>query len=113
MITEGDEESGTGDVEYWMDKLQKDFGKPKMVFCLDSGTVDYERFWLTTSLRGSASLIFELRVLEQAIHSGDGTGRVPTCGRILRKLLSRIQNIDTGQIPLLDVKVPEERMKEI
>lgn len=35
-----------------------------MVFCLDSGTVDYERFWLTTSLRGSASLIFELRVLE-------------------------------------------------
>ena len=74
-----------------------------MIFCLDSGTVDYDRFWLCTSLRGSTSLIFEIKVLEEAVHSGDGTGRVPTCNRILRKLLSRIENIDTGEMPLFDV----------
>jgi len=52
MIVEGDEESGTGDVEKHVENLKERIGKPKIIFCLDSGTLDYERMWLTTSLRG-------------------------------------------------------------
>jgi acetylornithine deacetylase/succinyl-diaminopimelate desuccinylase-like protein len=58
MITEGDEETGNGDVEYWIDHFLPRFGTPKLVFCLDSGTLDYDRFWLTNSLRGYLMIDF-------------------------------------------------------
>ena len=60
MITEGDEESGSGHMPHYLEKLKERIGKPSYVFCLDSGTIDYDRFWLTTSLRGN--LVATLRV---------------------------------------------------
>lgn len=59
MITEGDEESG-GHIEYYLDSLSSRIGNPEVIFCLDSGTIDYESLTLTTSLRGG--IMFKLRV---------------------------------------------------
>ncbi len=96
MIAEGDEETGNGDVEYWIDHYLTRFGTPKLVFCLDSGTLDYDRFWLTNSLRGYLVLQFSVQVLTDAVHSGSGTGVIPTCFRIIRQLLERIESAATG-----------------
>jgi acetylornithine deacetylase/succinyl-diaminopimelate desuccinylase-like protein len=113
MITEGDEETGNGDVEYWINKLLPRFGDPKLIFCLDSGTLDYERFWLTNSLRGYLVETFSVKVLDEAVHSGSGTGIIPTCFRILRKLLDRIELTSTGEMPKLDIEVPANRLQEV
>lgn len=113
MITEGDEETGNGDVELWINRFIKEFGTPKLVFCLDSGTLDYDRFWLTNSLRGYLVTVFKVKVLNEAVHSGSGSGIIPTCFRIIRQLLERIENTKTGEIPSLDIEVPENRKAEV
>jgi acetylornithine deacetylase/succinyl-diaminopimelate desuccinylase-like protein len=115
MITEGDEETGSGHVEEWVKKLKAEgkLGNPKMVFCLDSGGLDYQRFFLTNSLRGYCSIEFEIEVLKDAIHSGSGSGIIPTCHRIIRELINRIERSDTGEMPLFDVEIPSVRLEEI
>jgi acetylornithine deacetylase/succinyl-diaminopimelate desuccinylase-like protein len=115
MIAEGDEETGNGDVEYWIERFLPRFGTPKMVFCLDSGTLDYDRFWLTNSLRGYLVMQFSVQVLTEAVHSGSGTGVIPTCFRIIRQLLDRIELASTGEMPKLDLPegIPENRVREV
>lgn len=113
MIVEGDEESGTGDVEKHVENLKERIGKPKIIFCLDSGTLDYERMWLTTSLRGFLAVQVKIDVLSQGVHSGASSGIVPNCFRILRQLLERLENQETGtMIKQLDVDIPPNRYKE-
>jgi acetylornithine deacetylase/succinyl-diaminopimelate desuccinylase-like protein len=41
MITEGDEESGSAHMFKYMELLKGRIGDPVMLFCLDSGTLDY------------------------------------------------------------------------
>ena len=60
MITEGDEESGSVHMTTYLPKLKQRIGNPSVFFCLDSGTFDYQTFWLTNSLRGN--LVATLRV---------------------------------------------------
>ena len=60
MITEGDEESGSGHMAHYLEILEKRIGNPEIFFCLDSGTIDYDRFWVTKSLRGN--LVATMRV---------------------------------------------------
>ena len=79
-----------------------------------SRAYDYERLWVTTSLRGN--LVAELRVqlLTQGIHSGMGSGLVPCSFRIMRQLLSRVEDPQTGKVvDDFQVQIPEERMKEL
>lgn len=52
MITEGDEESGSGHMKHYLETLKEKIGDPFAFFCLDSGALDYDRVWLSTSLRG-------------------------------------------------------------
>ena len=63
ILIEGDEESASGDVEKHITNLRKRIGQPKFVFCLDSGTIDYERLWLTSSLRGFCILTLRVEVI--------------------------------------------------
>lgn len=51
MLSEGDEESG-GHIDYYIEVMRERIGNPEIIFCLDSGTYDYERLWITNSLRG-------------------------------------------------------------
>ena len=55
ILIEACEESGSYDLPFYVDHLVDRIGKPSLVVCLDSGCGDYERLWLTTSLRGIAA----------------------------------------------------------
>jgi len=84
MITEGDEESGSAHMFQYMKLLKSRIGDPAICFCLDSGALDYESFWLTNSLRGVANATYTVDILKEGVHSGLASGIVPSSFRIIR-----------------------------
>jgi acetylornithine deacetylase/succinyl-diaminopimelate desuccinylase-like protein len=114
ILIEACEESGSTDLPAYIDHLSARIGTPSLVVCLDSGCGDYERLWLTTSLRGLAMGTLTVRVLTEGVHSGDASGIVPSSFRILRQCLSRIEDETTGEIKLNDlfVQVPPDRLEQ-
>ena len=96
ILIEGCEESGSYDLPYYVDHLAQRIGSPSLVVCLDSGCGNYDQLWMTTSLRGMASGTLTIEVLDEGVHSGDASGIVPSSFRILRRLLSRLEDEDTG-----------------
>ncbi|RYZ63399.1 MAG: M20/M25/M40 family metallo-hydrolase, partial [Proteobacteria bacterium] len=98
VLIEGCEESGSYDLPAYVDHLQGRIGTPSLVVALDSGAGDYERLWMTTSLRGMAAGTLEVKVLREGVHSGDASGVVPSSFRIARMLLDRIEDPQTGRI---------------
>jgi len=98
ILIEACEESGSYDLPFYVDHLAQRIGKPGLVVCLDSGCGDYDRLWLTTSLRGTAIATLTVRVLTEGVHSGDASGIVPSSFRITRQLLSRLEDEKTGTI---------------
>ena len=114
VLIEACEESGSYDLPAYVDHLADRIGQPSLVVCLDSGCGNYDQLWCTTSLRGLAGGNLTVKVLEEGVHSGDASGIVPSSFRLLRQLLSRIEDPSTGRILLdgLFVEVPEERMAQ-
>jgi acetylornithine deacetylase/succinyl-diaminopimelate desuccinylase-like protein len=114
IVIEACEESGSGDLPFYIDHLAARIGTPSLVVCLDSGCGNYDQLWLTTSLRGIAMGVLNVRVLDEGVHSGDASGIVPSSFRISRGLLSRVEDEATGAIKLdeLFVQVPPERIAE-
>jgi acetylornithine deacetylase/succinyl-diaminopimelate desuccinylase-like protein len=84
------------------------------VICLDSGCGNYEQLWSTTSLRGMMTLNVQVEVLTEGVHSGLAGGVVPSPLLVLRKLLDRLEDVDTGVIRLRELHVPrpEERLRQ-
>src|SRR5438477_1077832 len=114
VLIEACEESGSYDLPYYVDHLAARLGKPSLVVCLDSGCGNYDQLWLTTSLRGMTAGILEVRVLDEGVHSGDASGVVPSSFRILRQLLSRLEDEANGAIkpaPLY-TQIPAERVAQ-
>ena len=72
VLIEASEESGSPDLPAHVDHLGDRLGTPELVVCLDSGCLDTDRLWLTTSLRGMAVGRLTVEVLEQGAHSGSG-----------------------------------------
>ena len=114
ILIEFSEESGSPDLPHYMNLCKKQIGEPDLVVCLDSGAGDYNRFWTTTSLRGLIGLNLRVDVLKEGVHSGGASGYVPSSFRVARQLLSRIENQETGEVLLeeLKVKTPEFRLEE-
>ena len=114
VLIEACEESGSGDLPAYVDHLADRIGKPSLVVCLDSGCGNYEQLWCTTSLRGLAGGNLTVKVLEEGVHSGDASGIVPSSFRLLRQLLARIEDADTGRILIdsLHVDVPSDRLAQ-
>jgi acetylornithine deacetylase/succinyl-diaminopimelate desuccinylase-like protein len=114
IMIEACEESGSYDLPFYVDHLIDRIGKPSLVVCLDSGCGDYDRLWLTTSLRGIAAGTLTVRVLTEGVHSGDASGIVPSSFRIVRALLSRLEDEATGEVKLPDlyVQIPPQRMEQ-
>lgn len=114
ILIEACEESGSFDLPYYIEALQDKIGKPSLVICLDSGCGNYDQLWVTTSLRGLVGGTLTIDVLKQGVHSGSGSGIVPSCFRVLRQLLNRIENEMTGDITLSDlhVDIPDERQQQ-
>ncbi|HEX4271725.1 MAG TPA: peptidase dimerization domain-containing protein, partial [Rhizomicrobium sp.] len=75
---------------------------------------NYDQLWLTTSLRGNLLGNLNVRVLTEGVHSGAASGIVPSSFRILRELLSRIEDEATGRmkLPELFVDIPPDRLKQ-
>jgi acetylornithine deacetylase/succinyl-diaminopimelate desuccinylase-like protein len=111
VLIEACEESGSYDLPHYVDHIATQIGKPSLVVCLDSGCGNYDRFWLTTSLRGTLNGTLTVRVLTEGVHSGDASGVVPSSFRIARQLLSRLEDEATGEIRIADlhVQIPPER----
>ena len=114
VIIEGCEESGSFDLPYYMDLLEDRIGTPSLVVCLDAECGNYEQLWCTTSLRGNLTGTLRADVLTEGVHSGTASGVVPSSFRILRKLLSRIEDETTGQVlpEALYVDIPEQRIEQ-
>ncbi|MDE0853827.1 MAG: M20 family metallopeptidase [Nevskia sp.] len=114
VLIEACEESGSYDLPYYVDHLAGRIGKPSLVVCLDSGCANYEQLWLTTSLRGLAGGNLTVKVLQEGVHSGDASGVVASSFRILRSLLSRLEDQASGRIlpPELHVEIPPQRLEQ-
>jgi acetylornithine deacetylase/succinyl-diaminopimelate desuccinylase-like protein len=112
ILIEACEESGSYDLPYYVDHLAGRIGKPSLVVCLDSGCANYDQLWCTTSLRGLAGGNLRVRVLSEGVHSGDASGIVPSSFRVLRQLLSRLEDEGSGKILIeqLHVEIPEQRL---
>jgi acetylornithine deacetylase/succinyl-diaminopimelate desuccinylase-like protein len=114
VLIEGCEESGSFDLPYYIEKLEDRIGSPDLVVCLDAECGNYEQLWCTTSLRGNLTGTLRADVLTEGVHSGSASGVVPSSFRILRKLLSRIEDEDSGQIKpeALHVDIPDQRIEQ-
>ncbi|RAN80096.1 peptidase M20 [Bacillus sp. SRB_336] len=114
VMIEACEESGSYDLPFYVDHLADRIGSPSLVVCLDSGCGNYDQLWLTTSLRGMTGGNLTVQVLEEGVHSGDASGVVPSSFRILRDLLSRLEDPATGQIKPkeLYVEIPAQRIEQ-
>ena len=115
IVIEACEESGSGDLPYYIDALKERIGTPSLVICLDSGCGNYDQLWITSSLRGLATGTLTVSTLTEGVHSGAASGIVPSTFRILRQLLSRLEDEKSGEIVPreLYVEIPNERLRQV
>jgi acetylornithine deacetylase/succinyl-diaminopimelate desuccinylase-like protein len=114
VLIEGCEESGSFDLPYYIDMLEDRIGSPDLVVCLDAECGNYDQLWCTTSLRGNLTGTLRADVLTEGVHSGSASGVVPSSFRVLRKLLSRIEDEDSGRVTVeaLHADIPEQRVEQ-
>jgi acetylornithine deacetylase/succinyl-diaminopimelate desuccinylase-like protein len=114
VLIECCEESGSFDLPHYIDALAERIGTPSLVICLDSGCGNYEQLWCTTSLRGLVIGRLTVEVLTEGVHSGDASGIVPSSFRVLRALLSRLEDEASGTILARDlhVEIPPQRAEQ-
>jgi hypothetical protein len=88
-------------------------GELSLVVCLDSGAYNYERFCLTTALRGVMNFTIKCEVTEESLDSEVFGNVVPDTFRILRSALQDFEDIKTGKvIDKFYVDIPEQNMKQ-
>jgi len=110
LIFEGAEESTDVHLMYYFNKLMPVLGKNIISFIpLDSGCSDYDRLWITNSLRGFMDFDLNIQTLFNDCKFGpEASGRVAENLFLLRKVEEGIMDTSTGQ-----VKIPEFFVKEI
>ncbi|MGI9333144.1 MAG: M20/M25/M40 family metallo-hydrolase, partial [Gammaproteobacteria bacterium] len=111
VLIEACEESGSYDLPFYMQALSDRIGEPDLVICLDSGCGNYEQLWCTTSLRGMAAGVLQVRVLDVGVHSGNAGGIVPCSFRVSRALIERVEEASTGVLKddSFFAQIPEPR----
>ncbi len=114
VLIECCEESGSYDLPRYVEALRERIGDPSLVVCLDSGCGNYEQLWCTTSLRGMVGGTLTVEVLTEGVHSGDASGVVPSSFRVLRRLMDRLEDTQTGQVrlPELEAQIPKSRRRQ-
>jgi acetylornithine deacetylase/succinyl-diaminopimelate desuccinylase-like protein len=114
VIIEACEESGSFDLPHYIAHLAPRIGQPTLCIALDSGCGNYEQLWLTTSLRGLSGGKLQVDVLTEGVHSGDAGGVVPDSFRIVRQLLSRVEDEATGKVIGQEfyATIPDARLKQ-
>lgn len=114
IILETAEESGSPGLRDYLSHIADRLGKVTFVTCLDSGGGDFERLWVTRSLRGMLQATLTVSLLAAPVHSGFGSGVVPSSFRVLRLLLDRIEDPVTGQIllPEMTTRIGADRVRD-
>jgi acetylornithine deacetylase/succinyl-diaminopimelate desuccinylase-like protein len=115
VIIEACEESGSYDLPQYIEQLSDRIGIPSLVICLDSGCGNYSQLWGTTSLRGLVNGDLVVELLREGVHSGDASGVVADSFRIVRQLLSRLEDEETGEILPRDfyVELSKQRLEQV
>eukprot|EP00930_Biecheleria_cincta_P049542 TRINITY_DN34739_c0_g1_i1.p1 TRINITY_DN34739_c0_g1~~TRINITY_DN34739_c0_g1_i1.p1 ORF type:complete len:532 (-),score=68.05 TRINITY_DN34739_c0_g1_i1:76-1671(-) len=115
ILSECSEESGSMHLGHYVEKLAPRIGNPSVCFCCDAGGDDYDTLWVTTSLRGTLRANVQISTINQGQHSGVFGGALPDPFRVMRSLLSRIEDPATGRIllPELHTKIPVERQSQM
>lgn len=110
LLFETDEESGSYGLSDYIRRIAPKVGNPAFIAIADLDCMNFSRVWLTQSLRGSLAMTVRVRVLKTPAHSGMASGIVPSSFRIMRSLLNRIEDPDTGDIllPELNADIPED-----
>jgi acetylornithine deacetylase/succinyl-diaminopimelate desuccinylase-like protein len=117
VFVEGEEEFGSdslpGILDAHLEELRSD-----VIVIADSGNWDIGRPALTTSLRGLVNCFAEVRVLDNAVHSGMFGGPVPDALTVLSRLISTLHD-DNGEVAVdglvaregASVDYPEDRFR--
>ena len=113
ILIETCEESGSFDLEHYLTAHQDLLPSPDLVICLDSDIWDWDRMWVTTSLRGLIEGELSVSLLDQPIHSGN-SGMVASGFRVMRQLLDRIEDARTGALHIdeLNPPIPDQRTEQ-
>jgi len=113
ILIEACEESGSYDLPYYIDHLAERIGEPSLVVCLDSGAGNFEQLWVTTSLRGIITGDLSVELVSEGVHSGDASGVVADSFRVLRRVLSRLEDEESGRIvEEFHAPIPEGRVEQ-
>lgn len=114
IIVEASEESSSEDLPFYLEKHRDKLNSPDLVICLDSGCGNWETLWSTTSLRGVVVGDLELSILNEGIHSGTGSGAVPSWFDVASQLIGRLQDPVTGfaRLGALKVEIPKQNVEQ-
>lgn len=112
ILIEASEESGSPDLPAYIDALAPRLGEPSLVVCLDAECGAYEQLWCTTSLRGNLVGSLRVDVLREGVHSGMASGVVASSFRIVRELLARVEDAQTGELLLQELHAPTPPERE-
>ena len=111
-IFEGAEETTDLHLRYYFDKLIPVLGDNVVAFIpLDSGCSDYNRLWMTNSLRGVLDFDVHIQTLEKDNHYGpEASGIIAENLFLARKIYDGIIDSTTGDVKLKEFnvdKIPE------
>ena len=114
MLIEASEESSSVHLAQHLDRLLPRIGVADLVVGLDSFCESYDRLWTTTSTRGVCGAVVNIDVCASDPHSGRASGVLPSSFRVLRELLDRIEDQETGEVLLRSatVAIPQHRLDE-
>jgi acetylornithine deacetylase/succinyl-diaminopimelate desuccinylase-like protein len=98
LVLETEEESGSADLVYLLNKNKELIGNIDACICLDSGCLDYDSLWLTSTLRGLCGFELNVEIANQGTHSGLAGGILPDTWRIINLLLRWLENPETGKV---------------
>ena len=113
LVLETEEESGSPNLMSLLETAKEVIGSPDYMFCLDSGAFDYNQLWLTSSLRGVTLHDVTVQAAKSGYHSGEVGGVVPETFRVIRELLSSLDDSKTGKmIDELHSEVPAWAVEE-
>jgi acetylornithine deacetylase/succinyl-diaminopimelate desuccinylase-like protein len=118
VFIEGEEEYGSESLEDLLREYRDDLAADVIVIA-DSGNWDIGQPALTTGLRGIVNGFVEVRVLENAVHSGQYGGAVPDALIALSRLIASLHD-DRGDVAVegllrtasAPLDYPEERFRE-
>jgi cysteinylglycine-S-conjugate dipeptidase len=118
LFIEGEEEFGSESLEDLLREHRDELASDVIVIA-DSGNWDVGQPALTTGLRGIVNGFFEVRVLEQAVHSGMFGGAVPDALITLSRLISTLHD-DAGDVAVeglvttasAPLDYPQDRFRE-